>query len=315
MTTWSEDSPNAQLLDALDEVDARVAEHALLFQPKLDDAVLRQARAVALERAQTKKAQGVAARLSAQDLRREWTSSFADRVARLFGAELDRLVDAERYRHIYRNIMVRPKEQEPAEPFIPIGDSGKKIDVVLIREVAGLQVGISLKGAAFPESWAVDKMRNCQRPRNFGKNVTGRLYELSDEIDVIHRNLPRAIMVAIYYMPIESCWDSVNSSSSFFDLCSRLQRMVGRAGLYEPSEFRKADKAFVGLVSTFDHESDDIFNGIRKGVFRFFDVETYPPREGLPKFETTLSFKEVCRSVLELRMPIETDLPAPEKEP
>jgi hypothetical protein len=67
----------------------------------------------------------------------------------------------------------------------------KQIDVVVSRELVGLQIGVSLKGLNFRDGDG----------GNFDKNLTGRLYELRDEVSTVHDYLPRAFMAGLFFVP------------------------------------------------------------------------------------------------------------------
>jgi len=103
------------------------------------------------------------------------------------------------------------------ETFLPLGyRSGKRIDVVVAGELVGLQLGASLKGLNFRDD----------ESGNFDKNLTGRLYELADEMTTVHRHLPHAFMAGIFFMPIDSCFDKGQSSfaHTVFELRRRMNR-------------------------------------------------------------------------------------------
>jgi hypothetical protein len=86
----------------------------------------------------------------------------------------------------------------PAEPLTFVaGDRSKKVDVVVSSIVSGLQLGFSLKGMNFRDNVGMQ----------FDKNLTGRTYELQDEVSVIHRYQPAAFLVALYFMPIAATVD------------------------------------------------------------------------------------------------------------
>src|SRR5439155_18805730 len=71
------------------------------------------------------------------------------------------------------NSEVLPNSSTRAEPITSLlGGKSKKIDVVVSARTSGLQVGVSLKGMNFRD----------RKGLQFDKNLTGRTYELEDEV-------------------------------------------------------------------------------------------------------------------------------------
>ena len=163
------------------------------------------------------------------------------------------------------------------------GDRSKKVDVVVSSIVSGLQLGFSLKGMNFRDNVGM----------RFDKNLTGRTYELQDEVSVIHRYQPAAFLVALYFMPKAATVDkrSENSTSSFARAVTHLRARTGRLDPTLPSQMDRVDAAAIALYVPGDVETGgeyDYADDLPRGVVRYFDVETDPARRGRPRIATTL---------------------------
>jgi len=147
---------------------------------------------------------------------------------------------------------------------------------VVAGELVGLQLGASLKGLNFRDD----------ESGNFDKNLTGRLYELADEMTTVHRHLPHAFMAGIFFMPIDSCFDK--GQSSFAHTVFELRRRTDRDPA-SSAHNAKCDLAAVGLYSA--GGGSETAQRIERGAVRFFPVDHAPPRHGLPKVESTLDLE------------------------
>ena len=92
---------------------------------------------------------------------------------------------------VLRGRTIKPDSTESGtEPVAPLGsDSKKRIDVQIVDSVLGLEIGIPLKGLNFKD----------RRSNNYDRNLTGRLYEMNDEMHLVHEHLPRAFIVGIFF--------------------------------------------------------------------------------------------------------------------
>jgi len=209
--------------------------------------------------------------------RNNWSNRFADACAVMVASQV-------RSHRAFRDFFVRPTEDGPAEPLtFAAGDREKKVDVVVSSIVSGLQVGFSLKGLNFRDAGGLQ----------FDKNLTGRTYELQDEVSVIHRYQPAAFLVALYFMPLGSTEDkrSDRSPSSFARAVGHLRARTGRLDATLPSQMDRVDMAAIALYVPGDVEAIGEFeyrDDVARGVVRYFDVEVDPPRRGRPRLETTL---------------------------
>jgi hypothetical protein len=226
-----------------------------------------------------------------------WSNSFADVCARMVATALGE-------QHYGRRLTVLPDPNGSAEPpTITYWERGeqktKKIDVLVGDLIAGLQIAISLKGVAFRD----------QASLGFGKNITGRLYELENETRRLHEYRPQAIVVALYFVPIGSVADkkTERSPSGFADIVTNLRAMTGRSEPHRQDEWHRVDLGFVGLYVPGDIESfrtrdtdparrmqfsyDDA--PLQRGVVRYFDVRRDPPERGRPLVDETESLEGV----------------------
>jgi len=173
------------------------------------------------------------------------------------------------------------------ETFTPLGyQSGKRIDVVVFGPLVGLQIGVSLKGLNFADDAS----------GNHDKNLTGRLYELRDEVSTVHDYLPRAFMTTVFFLPVAGCFDKAAAPSSFAHVVVELGRRTGRLDPSVAAHAWRCDFAGVGLYVPGD--PDDEARGLTAGVARFFAIggstieENWAPVRGLPKVASTLSISE-----------------------
>ncbi len=206
-----------------------------------------------------------------------WSNRFADACAAMVAAEI-------RSHPAFSPFVVRPEGDGPAEPLtFAAGGQDKKVDVVVSSIVSGLRVGFSLKGIYFRD----------RKSHGFDHNLTGRTYELQDEVSVIHKYQLAANLVALHFMPIGAVDDKKTdrAPSAFARTVKHLRARTGRLDPMLPSQMDRSDFAAVGLCSAGDiedvegmHYEDDL----PRGVVRYFDVTEDPPRRGRPKIATTL---------------------------
>jgi hypothetical protein len=214
-----------------------------------------------------------------QNAKRDWSARFANACAVAIAAQF-------RTHSELRKKTVKPLSlASGTEPLTPLGAGvQKRIDVTVADAVLGLELGASLKGLNF-----VDAAAN-----NYDKNLTGRLYELADELRVVHEHLPHAFMVGIFFLPLGSCNDkgSDRGPSSFANAVIKLRARTGRLDATMAAHAARCDAAFVALYSLGDTSFD-------RGLVRFLDVTTDPPKRGRPKVEMTFSLAEMVDRVVD----------------
>jgi hypothetical protein len=230
-----------------------------------------------------------------------WSNTFADECARMVAAAL-------RAEPLARSLTVLPDSDGKAEPpTITYWERGerktKKIDVLAGDLIAGLQIAVSLKGVGFRD----------QASLGFGKNLTGRLYELENETRRLHEYRPRALVVALYFVPMGATTDKKTdrTPSGFADISSSLRGLAGRSDPHRQDEWHRVDLGFVGLYVPGDIEQfmarggeaakrrpfayDDV--PFERGVVRYFDIQRDPPRRGRPLVEETLTLDEMVARI------------------
>jgi hypothetical protein len=169
------------------------------------------------------------------------------------------------------------------EPLTPLGSAtSKRIDVTVADPILGLEVGVSLKGLNFSVSG------------NYDKNLTGRLYEMADEVRLVHEHLPHAFMVGIFFLPLAAATDKKKGNSSFANTVLKLRSRTGRLDPALSAHASKCDAAFVGLYSNGSEAG-----GYKRGLARFLNVERAPPRRGRPPIASTLSLAEMVELIVQ----------------
>lgn len=212
------------------------------------------------------------------DDKRNWGTRFADACAVMFA-------DAMRAHATFRKLEIRPNADGTGrESLTGVGGRGqKKVDVIASTLAAGLQVALSLKAENFPSK---DKER-----LTYGKNLTNRIYELQDEVRAIHEYQPRAHVVGVFYLPLAAAMDRT-AKSTFARLVAMLRARSGRIDFSLPTQLNRLDKGVVGLYVPATTKG-----GPKRGVVRYFDVETAPPASGRPRLETTMTLEEVIETI------------------
>jgi hypothetical protein len=258
VTRWDELRPEAAMVAALDDADEETARAWIEAE----------AARIAQE---PDKAERKRLREPLRDMRKRWSERLAAATATMLATEV------RRHKVVGPRFEVSPGDDGTGqETFFPLGyRSGKRIDVAVSGRLAGLQMGASLKGLNFRDD----------ESGYFDKNMTGRFYELADEMATVHRHLPQAFLGGFFFMPVEACADKAGQSS-FAHVVLDLRRRSGRDRL-KPEHNSRCDFAAVALYSS------DEGTGIERGVLRFFPVALAPPRRGLPPVDRTLDLREV----------------------
>lgn len=215
-----------------------------------------------------------------QDAKRHWSEQFANGCAVAIANELRRLKFDE-----LRNKKILPESlASGTEPLTPLGTKQKKrIDVTVTDPILGLEIGFSLKGHNFRDG-----------PKYYDKNLTGRLYELGDEVRLVHEHLPHAFMIGVAFLPLDSVADKQKGPSSFANAVTKLR---ARSGRVDPALLGQAVRCDAGFVALYTTGVDA--GSWPAGLVRFMPVENNPPRLGRPKVTDTLSFHDFLRESLQ----------------
>ena len=105
------------------------------------------------------------------------------------------------------------KKSEPLTRLSGSSNKSKRIDVTVVDPLAGLHIGVSCKGFNFLDVGG----------ENYDKNMSGRFYELADEMRLVHEHLPRAFLAAVLFLPLPASRDK-GKRSSFAHMVVELQR-------------------------------------------------------------------------------------------
>jgi hypothetical protein len=213
-----------------------------------------------------------------RERRQNWSDKFADACAVA-------LADEFRKSRLARIKKILPESIEKGtEPVTPLGSgTKKKIDVTITDSVLGLEIGVCLKGLNFKDGSGL----------NYDKNLTGRLYELGDEVRLVHEHLPHCFMVGIFFLPVESTDDkkSKASMSSFAHTVIKLRGRTGRLDVALGGQSTRCDVSFVGLYAIGNE-------GLTRGAIRFFDTSNPPPKRGRPRLTDTLSLSQLVADII-----------------
>lgn len=152
----------------------------------------------------------------------------------------------------------------------------KKLDVNYSTLELGLALGVSLKSVNFPEGKA----------NNYAKNVTRVDNELRAEAEDYHARQPFAVLVALYFVPIDATANATaKKPSSFGHMVRVLRHRALRTRIDDPPSL--FEKIYIGLY---------VPEGPDRGSVSFFDVERAPPWRGFPNREV-LGFAEVIQVI------------------
>jgi hypothetical protein len=168
----------------------------------------------------------------------------------------------------------------------------KKLDVNFSTLELGLALGVSLKSVNFPEGKA----------NNYAKNVTRVDNELRAEAEDYHARQPFAVLVALYFTPVDAADNATKKKPSSFGHMVRIlrHRAERRRTDDPPSLFEKiyialyvADGPDHGKVSFFDVEHDPPWSGMPSDVLTFSDVMNEIRREFADRNKTEFTWADV----------------------
>ena len=134
----------------------------------------------------------------------------------------------------------------------------KQLDISFSTPKMGLALGVSLKSVHIREHGG-----------RYTHNMKRNDEELGTEASVYHERQPWAVMVALMFLPFDACDDGKKGNpSSFGSWVRSLRPRVGRIGPTDrESLFEK------GYIALYQPDGSDL---------RFFDIESAPPKQGLP---------------------------------
>lgn len=215
------------------------------------------------------------------DHKRNWSNRFADACARLtapivrqglgtLGAPSD--------------LVVLPTAGGSAEPPVVLGEgSRKRIDVAVVHRLGGLRIDFSFKGLNFRD----------KKGDHYDKNLTGRTYEIEDELRQVRRLQPSAYVFALYWMPLSGTMDKTSGESSFARTLMHLRARVHRGAPGTARDPGRLDGAGVALYAPVDLMLPNGAESVIRGVVRCVDSLVDPPRRGRPSIETSATIDEL----------------------
>jgi hypothetical protein len=145
-----------------------------------------------------------------------------------------------------------------------VGGKKKQLDINFSTPSLGLALGISLKSVHLGD------VQNGRYTHNMKRNEE----ELRIEASGYHKRQPYAVMVAVLFLPFDSCEDGIRDASSFGSWVRHLRPYCGRR--LPTDEVDRFERIFIGL---YELEGSDL---------RFFDVESAPPKNGRPPLDGAL---------------------------
>jgi len=146
----------------------------------------------------------------------------------------------------------------------------KKTDVRYATSDTGLELLVSIKPLNFRAA-KKDRATGRLTIGRYTKNMVRNDHELRAEAMDHHERFPYAVLVAVFFIPVDACDDGASDKSSFAHAVMTFRPRAGRADTSDPAA--KFERFFIGL-----YDADDA-SGTNVG---FFDVLTPPPRRGRP---------------------------------
>jgi hypothetical protein len=210
--------------------------------------------------------------------KRNWSNRFADAAARMLAGFVG---DAMQALRAPSDLDLFPTGAGTAERPVVLGEgSRKRIDVAVVHRLGGLRIDFSLKGLNFRD----------HRGDHYDKNLTGRTYELEDELRQVRRLQPAAFVFALYWLPLPAAGDKASGPSSLARTVLHLRARVHKGAPGTARDPGRLDGAGVALYAPGDVPLTAT-EQVARGAVRGLDVLTDPPRRGRPKLETTVTLE------------------------
>jgi hypothetical protein len=146
----------------------------------------------------------------------------------------------------------------------------KKTDVRYATSDTGLELLVSIKTLNFRDAKKDRETKKFTLGR-YTKNMVRNDHELRAEAMDHHERFPYAVIVAVFFIPIDACDDGANDKSSFAHAVMTFRPRAGRRESSDPAA--KFERFFIGLYDA----ADTTGHGVG-----FFDVLQPPPRRGRP---------------------------------
>jgi hypothetical protein len=204
-----------------------------------------------------------------QKAKKNWAQRFSNALA---------MTVADVLRPLFPNARVTPRPDGTGQEFTVGGKiDRKRTDVGVWDDAAGLVAGVSIKTYSFRDTHGATRTRAAHIGR-YSRNVKRNDMELRDQADTLHRRQPYAVLVALFFLPEDACWDGVTGQSSFAHVVFTLRKGTGRES--PDDRYDLFEYVFVGLVT----EAGDV---------RFFDVRKPLTKNQPPSPDDTISLAEL----------------------
>jgi hypothetical protein len=149
----------------------------------------------------------------------------------------------------------------------------KQLDINYSTSRLGLGLGISLKSV---------HIRDVGSSGRYTHNMKRNEEELRIEASGYHKRQPYAVMVAVLFLPFDSCDDGRGTNpSSFGSWVRHLRPYAGRTSPVD--DLDRFEKIYVGLYAP---DGSDL---------RLFDVEAAPPKKDRPR--TLLAYADFLDTI------------------
>lgn len=174
------------------------------------------------------------------------------------------------------------------ETAIPSGafNKAKKTDVNY-STLSGLELLVSIKTLGFRD---VQRGSGTKEPRvgRYTKNMVRNDHELRAEAMEFHERYPFAVLVALFFIPRDSCDDGETRDKSSF--AHAVMTFRARAGRLRPDDPAQLFELF--YIGLYDH------SGPERGRVQFFDVMDPPRRHGVPR--RLVDLDQVIKRIIEV---------------
>ncbi len=159
------------------------------------------------------------------------------------------------------------------EARVPTCFGRKSLDVGCLDESKYLALDISIKTFSFRDG----------STGRYTHNYTGRFYELLGEGLDLRLSYPEAVLVALIFLPLDSCDDGTRrAASSFGNAVKQFSKIAGRGT--DGEHALSFEHVFIGLYDS-------------TGV-SFFDAVTPPPFHGEPPASAMFSTEQMLERLL-----------------
>lgn len=158
----------------------------------------------------------------------------------------------------------------------------KKLDVNYSTPRLGLALGVSVKSINFRDN----------KTKRYTKNYSRNDNELRAEATDYHQRQPYAVLVAVIFLPVDSCDDAgagvgKEQGITSFGACVRY---------FRPRANRRVPKNDVDLfervfIALYERENP------RRGEAVFFDVMTAPPKNRRPRTDEIITFGDFIEQI------------------